>query len=332
MKKITMQDIADIFDVSKVTVHKALTGGEGISRKLCSEIKTKAESMGYIYKKNRYIKKHNFIYLAKRLFFLYEEEQFYSKIYKYLEEECRNNGAELTLEFYETNEDKKKLTEVIYSNKNLYGIFVAGQLPYKDMEELQKLPLPVIFIDYYSPVFNFNYIYLNNYHNTYHLIDYLVKKGHKEIGFIGHINYVSALTDRYFGYRKAILDYNLPYNKEWHINENIDKRVQFDIDLPKKLPSAFICHCDLTAKKLYLKLNLLGLKIPDDISVISFDNTQICYELNPNLTSMGIDLRFFAKNAIEIMQNKLNDNSYDKNIELKADIIERQSVKAKNCT
>ena len=99
---------------------------------------------------------------------------------------------------------------------------------------------------------------------------------------------------------------------------------------PADMPTAFICHCDRAASTLYPYLEKAGCKIPDDVSVISFDNTDICQILSPKLTSLGIDKKVFAVQAFNLMQQavakKANGLNY---VKINLSLYERESVRSR---
>ncbi|MDD4077823.1 MAG: substrate-binding domain-containing protein, partial [Bacilli bacterium] len=97
--------------------------------------------------------------------------------------------------------------------------------------------------------------------------------------------------------------------------------------LPGELPTAFICHCDAAAQRLYTILALKGLKVPDDISIISFDNTPLCDNLMPKLTSAGPQKDYYAKKAFNLMIECLNNKNKVFQKQIQTDLVERESVK-----
>lgn len=92
----------------------------------------------------------------------------------------------------------------------------------------------------------------------------------------------------------------------YHINCNIETATSFLDILPEKLPTAFVCQCDSTAHTLYIALRYRNLNVPNDISVISFDDTPLCKSLNPPLSSYGIQKDKIAKSAFFAMIDLLN--------------------------
>lgn len=113
-----------------------------------------------------------------------------------------------------------------------------------------------------------------------------------------------------------------------HINQNIERSFQNPgIELSQGA-TAYICHCDRAAATLYSVIEQSGKKIPDDVSVIGFDNTDICQVISPKLSSLGISKEVFAIQALNIMQQAIQKKhpggiNY---IKLNLTLYERDSV------
>ena len=327
MQKITLEKIAADIGVSKVAVYKALNDKKGVSQSLREKIKEYAALLGYEGKSsNQDVKNKKFLFLINQDFFLTPSEQFYSTISYFLSAECTKTNSFLQIAFLENNNTVEKMKEVI--NTFLpHGLFVAGQTKPEVLKYLNSCQLPIIYIDYFSPVYNLHYIYVDNYNSSYLLTRYLINKGHKKIGFIGNVSVTSSIADRFFGYRKALCEYGIKFDEEWHINNNLEKNGDLMNVLPEKMPTAFVCHCDAAAQKLYTALSLKGLKVPDDVSVVSFDDTPLCENLFPSLTSIGPKKDVFAKKAFNTMINALTDKNKFSAVTVKASLSERNSVK-----
>ncbi|MBP5307510.1 MAG: LacI family DNA-binding transcriptional regulator [Clostridia bacterium] len=323
--KVTMKQIADKVGVSTVAVHRAITGKPGLSDSMNKKILSAAEELGYVYNTKRLIKSREFLFLTKRIYFLRENEEFYSSIYYNLKNLCDNSGAKLTLHFFESEEEKSLLENLILSKNKISGVFVAGQFTIKDLIKLSKLPLPIVIIDFYSPIVPLNYIYLSSYEDAYRLTYYAISHGHKRIGYISAAKTDLSLTDRFYGIRKALADFQLPYKKEWFLKEKDEASNILSTPLPAELPSVFICHCDLTAKNLITTLQWQKIRVPQDISVLSFDNNKVALECTPQITSLGVNKSDFANSAISLMQEKLKTPGEPKKILLQARLFERES-------
>ena len=327
MGKITLEKIAVDMGVSKVAVYKALNNKKGVSEALREKIKIYADSLGYVGKtSNAEIKNKKFLFFINQDFFMTPSEQFYSPISYFLSAECTKTNSFLQIAFLEKTNTVEKMKELINSFVP-NGLFIAGQTKPEVLKFLNSCQLPIVYIDYFSPIYNLHYIYVDNYNYSYLLTKYLLDKGHKNIGFVGNVSTTASIADRFFGYRKALCEYGIPFNPAWHIENNLEKNDNLSDVLPDNIPTAFICHCDAAAQKLYTTLSLKGLKVPDDVSVVSFDDTPLCDNLFPSLTSIGPKKDLFAKKAFNTMIDALNDKNKLSIVPIKAILTERQSVK-----
>ena len=327
MQKITLEKIAADMDVSKVAVYKALNNKKGVSEALREKIKVYANSLGYVGKtKEADIKNKKFLFFINQDFFLTPSEQFYSTISYFLSAECTKANSFLQIAFLEKINTVEKMKEVINTFVP-HGLFIAGQAKTDVLKFLNSCQLPIVYIDYYTPVYNLHYIYVDNYNTSYMLTKYLIDKGHKKIGFVGNVSVTASIADRFFGYRKALCEYGVPFDSEWHIDNNLEKNDDILNVLPDNMPTAFICHCDAAAQKLYTALSLKGLKVPDDVSVVSFDDTPLCEHLFPPLTSIGPKKDVVAKKAFNTMIDALAEKNKFYSVPIKVSLSERSSVK-----
>ncbi len=315
MKRTTLEDIGKVLGISKVAVHKALCGKDGISAGLKNKILATALEMGYSKCEKGVSYGLNFIYAVKKHYFLNCFEQLYSPLYYYLNKELAKTKSRLDIVFLEDKEeDSKEIIYGIINNPKTDGIFFAGEADRDMLKHLSGAKTPFLFIDYYSVLYNYNYLYIENYQLSYTITQYLISSGHKNIGFAGDISCSTVTADRYLGYQKALIENGITQCKDWHIDKNIERLSDIKGLLPKKPPTAYICNCDLAAYKLYTACGLCGLKIPDDVSVISFGNTALCESISPPLTSAGINKETMAKKACAAMYDIISDSSKQVNI------------------
>jgi len=328
MAKITLKTIADKMNVSTVAVFKALNNQQGVSDPLRRKIKAYAKSVGYVGKSSHQsINKKRFLFFINQDFFLTPSEQYYSTIFYYLTSELAKVNSMLQISFIEPEQPIEKIKATI-ANFNPDGVFFACEVSQKILQFMEKHPVPSVFIDIYSPLYSCNFLYVDNYQVSYMLAHYLIEKGHTKIGFIGNITKTTSISDRYMGYVKAMNEKGLPLNQAWHINENIERQMSiFDLPLDN-MPTSFICHCDSAAQKLYSVLSLNGLQVPDDVSVISFDNTMLCENLMPKLTSVGPNKDSVARKAFGAMVDAIKGKHAL--IQLRSHLVERESVKDLN--
>ncbi len=326
MGKVTLEKIANDIGVSKVAVFKALNNRDGVSDELRKRIQEHAKQLGYQTKKNSIqVKNKKYIFFINQEFFLTLSEQFYSSIFNHLNTECTNSDSFLQIAFLEPENTLDKMKRVI-SFYNPDGIFFAGQVSEDILKYIGKISITSVFIDFFSPLYNLNYVYVDNYSMSYQLTTYLINKGHRKIGFIGDINSTSSIVDRFFGYQKALIENKILYDEHWHINYNLEKNKDIYPFEKRNLPTAYICHCDAAAQYIYTSLAIKGVKIPEDISIVSFDNTVLCDTLNPKLTSISVPKNIYAKKAFTAMVNCMKNNNKTYNVLVYPNLVERESV------
>jgi LacI family transcriptional regulator len=328
MPKVTLDVIAEEFGVSKVAISKALNNQKGVSEKLRKKISDYADSIGYSKRSSTIdMVDKRFLFLINKDFFLTPSEQFYSTIFYFLTSACNKANCQLQIAFLEPENMLEKMKSTIQTFKP-DGIYIAGEVGKLIIRHVEKMTIPTVFIDYYSPLYKCNYVYVDNYYLSFQLTKYLVQLGHKRIGFVGDILNTASIADRYFGYQRAMQDERLAINPKWHINENLEKNSD-PLSLSSaldELPSVYICHCDAAAQRLYTALAMRGLKVPEDVSVISFDNTDLCDSLMPKLTSAGPSKEYYARKAFQAMNDCLNAKNKTVQVLVKTLLVERASV------
>ncbi|SHO49326.1 LacI family DNA-binding transcriptional regulator [Anaerocolumna xylanovorans] len=328
-KKVSMQTIADYLNISKVTVYKALNNQQYVSDDLKEKILRAAQELGY-YKvsgKNLALN-NNLAFVVPKRFFL-ENEGFYTSIFYYLNNFCHNDGLALTLYVINNSDESNCTLPATLNSGSCDGIFIAGEMTDDYIHGIGDLGLPVLLIDFYKPSFNYDCIIADNFFNGFTITNYLIEKGHTDIGFVGNPSQTSSISDRFYGYQKALAAHNLPYNPDWHlVNNNLTTGVYtLETPLPKTLPTAFVCHCDRAAYFLIQRINMEGLKVPADISVACFDNTNLAENSNPPLTTVDISTKTIAKNSYSQLRSRIKDNSLSKQrIYIPCNIVERSSV------
>ncbi|MEG0086744.1 MAG: substrate-binding domain-containing protein, partial [Niameybacter sp.] len=143
------------------------------------------------------------------------------------------------------------------------------------------------------------------------------------------IHSTSSIQDRYLGYYRSLLEAKLAINEEWIISDRDEDGDEVEFVLPMTMPSAFVCNCDDTAYKFinYLKKN--NYQIPEDISIVGFDNDIYAEICEPKLTTIAINMEAMTQKVtskiIAYIENRVEDKKT--RIFVTGHIIYRDSVK-----
>ncbi len=331
-KSVTMQNIADKLGVTKVTVSKALGNKDGVSDELREKIKKTAEEMGYKFNffgqalKSK--KSFNIGVIVSEKFFD-NDMSFYYNIYKKLclsldKLEYTNSLHILT----EENEINLVIPNIITLNK-IDGLIILGKLEHNYIKKILEENIQTLFLDYYTAEFNIDCVITDNFFGSYFLTNYLLENDFKDFCFVGSIKATSSIQDRYLGYCKALIE----SDKMNSINNIIEDRDEhgnlINIKIPEKLPEAFVCNCDITAYHLCEKLKSMNINVPNDVSVVGFDNDIFSTLCNPKLTSYEVNIDKMVSMATKFITKKMTKTKKYGRILVEGQLVIRESVNIK---
>ncbi|MFN7250386.1 MAG: substrate-binding domain-containing protein [Anaerobacillus sp.] len=328
---VTMRDIAERLNVSSVTVSKALNDKDGVSEELKEKIKKLAEEMGYRFNTVAKSMKEGLSYnigviIPER--FTGEAQSFYLKFYQHISTVLEKYSYYGIIQLLSTKDEENLILPKIYYENKVDGFIILGQVNSSYIELLRNVDIPKIFLDFYTDQSDIDSIVTDNFYGVYELTNYLIKNGHKDIAYVGNIHSTSSIQDRFLGYYKSLLEHRIPLRQEFIINDRDEEGKFIDIDLPSNLPSAFVCNCDQVGYLLINKLRKLGYNVPEDCSVVGFDNDIYATITDPQLTTVEVDIEEMAKVAVKFVIEKIkNKNKTYGRVLIKGNIIFRDSVK-----
>ncbi|MDT8719077.1 LacI family DNA-binding transcriptional regulator [Clostridium sp. 19966] len=331
-KRVTMQDVADRLGVSKVTVSKALAGKDDISEAMIKKITEVANEIGYLYNSKGRMLKENLTYsigiiTSERYFG--QDDFFYVDLYKLLSEKLEASDYTAMLHILNSEGEINNVIPRMLLEQKVDGVIILGQLQKEYLKKIISYNFPMIFLDFYYDKFDVDSILTDNFFGAYEITNYLIEKGHKKIAYVGNVNLTSSIQDRFLGYYKSILEYNLELKDEWIIKDRDDDSNWLEIELPKDLPTAFLCNCDKTALNLIETLKSLGYRVPEDFSVVGFDDSEHAILSDPQITTVKVDIEEMARTAVKIIckEIKNKEKKYGR-VLIKGNVTKRNSVKS----
>ncbi|TWI55902.1 LacI family DNA-binding transcriptional regulator [Halalkalibacter nanhaiisediminis] len=190
---------------------------------------------------------------------------------------------------------------------------------------------PIILCNEYRSEATFPVVRLDQVKGSYLGTRHLIEKGHKKIAYCGGT--ASELgIDREKGFRKAINEFSLEVREEWVFRDpySIDcgKRVLREIQVMEDRPTAIFTGSDEIAAGIIKQAKTLGVKIPEEIAVIGFDDQPIAELMEPTLTTIRQPIKEMGQKTMEVMLSMLNNPSGNEKqiIELPIQVISRESV------
>lgn len=328
---VTMRDIAEKLGVSSVTISKALNDKEGVSDELKEKIKVVAEEMGYRFNTHAKSMKEGLSYnlgivIPER--FTGTTQSFYLQFYQLLSKVLDNYHYSGILNILSQDDEDKLVLPRIYNEKKVDGLIFLGQIDKKYVAEIQNIESPVIFLDFYTDQNEIDCVLTDNFYGVYEVTNYLIRNGHRKIAFVGNVHATSSIQDRFLGYYKSLLEHRIDLKDVYVIKDRDELGRYIDIKFPADMPTAFVCNNDEVAYNLINELQKNGIQVPEDCSVVGFDNSIYAKLTNPSLTTVAVDMEEMSKVAVKFIMEKLKNpqKKYGRTF-IKGNIIHRGSVK-----
>lgn len=328
---VTIKDIAKLANVSHTTVSRALNNSPYIKPETKAKIKALAEELNYVPNYN-----------AKSLVLLksYIIGVFFSSI---------SEGTSDTF-FHEVINGVNKVMDKKYNlvirgidnyeysnpidNKNVDGIIVVSQSENDDnfIKTIMEKNIPMVVLNRVINEEGIVNILCNDTKGSYDAVEYLIHNNHKKIGFIqGNMEFESSRY-RKKGYIMALEDYNIKINKDYILCGKYTLESGYDnmkklLELENR-PTAVFCANDDIAVGAIKAVFESGLNVPEDVSIIGFDNSNFCNYVTPTLTSVKKDSLTMSEIGGLYLLDIINEKNIDQNkIFIESCLVERESVK-----
>jgi len=308
-KAVKMQDIAQRLGVSTMTVSKALSGKPGVSEGMRDKIKALAGEMGYTApcaEKDEQKKSYNIgVLLAE--YYTEKDATFYWKLYQVISTTAVWKNCFVMIEILSAQDEKNLTIPKLIAGEKIDGLIVLGGMNSNYLKMLEgRAGVPIVYVDFYDDKVKEDSVISNGFYGTYQITNYLFSKGHSEIAFVGTLLTTKSITDRFLGYQKSLMEHGKKVSDEWIIPDRDHARKGYErIALPKDMPTAFVCNCDLTASTLVKSLKAEGYRVPEDISVVGYDDFLLKGLCDVEITSYGVDMEQMAEAAVEVLLKKM---------------------------
>ena len=334
VKAVKLADIAQRLNVSVVTVSKALSGQKGVSEELRTKIKDLADEMGYIpihstQKKN---KSYTIGVISLENYFA-KFASFYWKMYQEVATRAVKKSCFTMLEVVSAHAEEALEPPKLLVEERVDGIIIIGRPRQEYLKMLYRYKkFPMVFMDFYDDDEEMvDSVVSASFHGAYQMTNYLFHLGHTKIAYVGTLMYTESITDRYYGYCKALMEHQIPVREDWIIKDrDKDGRIglEYKFVLPKDMPTAFVCNNDVTAYALIKSLEEHGYRVPEDVSVVGYDDYLYPEFGDSGITTYAVDMGEMSKIALQCLIRKMENSTYAENLHIvPGRLIERSSAR-----
>lgn len=338
MRRTTIKDIASVVGVTPAVISYVLNGKEyKVSSDTVTKVRNAIKEMNYIPNlmarslvNNKSMLIGVIIPQTEGSSQILLKNPFYSEIIGGIEAKLRESGYHMLL----SGVDKGSSYLDTSVQRNLDGAIIMGIYQEKFYEELKQARIPIVLIDSYISDNYFYRVGIDDELGGYLATKYLVEQGHRDIVLVtGSIKRDGVNEKRFLGYKRALNELNVFYNPDYVLEGPMSYQhgcmAGNIISERFKNITAVFAVADLIALGLIKSLALKGVKVPEDISVVGFDNISLLEYVFPPLTTIGQNINQKGETAAKVLIDIIESTPAKtaKNLILPIEIIQRGTVR-----
>ncbi|AHI55530.1 LacI family DNA-binding transcriptional regulator [Listeria ivanovii] len=334
-----LEDIARLANVSKSAVSLALNGKTGVSEETRLHILKIVEENNYIPLRNtnkKRQKKSVIRFIACKSPDLitdqYQTLPFFSELLSYLSAEITSYPYELIISTFDATTILEELAEAEKEQTSAGLILLGTNLGAEEISRVQQVYPKIVILDTHHPHIPANFVSINNFLGGYTAADYLLQLSHKKIGYVMGLPRIKNFEERKSGFFTRLKEAEITISKQ-HIFHLPAMQIQEDPSVKEaiaqlpELPSAIFCENDYMAISMIKMLQSQSIKVPEQISVLGFDNINESKVITPELTTVHVKKRDIAEQTLALLSKQIKaDAKFEtRQIQVNTSLIERTS-------
>ncbi len=287
----TMKDVAQLAGVSTATVSRALMNPEKVSASTRKRVEDAVLEAGYSPNSlARNLRRNE----SKTIVTIVPDicDPYFTEIIRGIEDAAMENGYLVLLG--DSGQQRKRESSFInlVFTKQADGMLLLGtDLPFDVSKSEQKNLPPLVMACEYAPELELPTVHIDNLTSAFEIVNYLTQLGHKRIAQISGPDKAALCQFRHQGYQQALRRAGITMNTAFCTTSDFSfeggaKALRKLLSLPEQ-PTAIFCHNDMMAIGAIQEAKRLGLRIPQDLSIVGFDDIQFSQYCDPPLTTVS---------------------------------------------
>lgn len=333
---VTIKDIAKYTGVSCTTISNVIHGRSArVSQETVEKVNQAIKQLGYtpnmsaralVSKSSKMVAFINHVITRDNTNMM--EDPFHSAAIGVIESKLRHQGYYLMLRTVKTTEELISFLQ----NWNVDGLFFTGIFHDNFFDALSSFDIPIVLIDSYVRQDSIYNVGLEDFKGSYLATRHLIDKGHRRIGFATPLlKDGGVLQERFLGYKAALTEAGIPFDPsilfEYEMDSVASCHAAADDIAGHRDLTGIVAAADLLAAGIVSGLHKNNIRVPEDISIVGFDDLTLCQMVTPPLTTIHQDMHRKAQLAAEFMVQLLNGEKPEQsNVILPVRLVERDSV------
>lgn len=324
----TIKDIANKLGISISTVSKGLNGASDISADLRQLVLDTAVEMGYTTKRMKKEEHKKLCIFIENMDFDSSNQFGYDIVLGFKQSSFRDNWDVTVLPITPAFQQQEKYDTFMLKNGYSGAFLVGFALQDEWMRQLERTSIPTVLFDNFirkNP--NVTYIGTDSFEGIDTAIDYLVSLNHTKIAFLNGSLHSMITEHRQQAFYDSMATHHIPVNEKLIANGYYvaESAKDFVPSFLKEGATAIVCGNDLIAYGVIRECENCGLKVPEDISVVGFDDLPLSAHMQPALTTIRQERIELGKCGYMALHSLMNHVSVSKTL-LRPQFIIRNSV------
>lgn len=332
--KVSVREISRRTGYSPATVSNALNNKRGVSEETASEIRRVAADMGY--RRPAKLRQVQFV-MGRNSGRMLDEGSFRLAVVNGVEKEARVNGLTVsytTVELADSETCQRELAAIM-SDPTAGIILLGTEMTQRDYDLFAHAPVPLVLVDGQSDTHFIESILFSNEGSAYRAVRYLVRKGHREIGYLAGKLRIRNFPLRERGYERALAEVGVRPDPKYRVSLGTDKMESAYRDMlawleaKPGMPTAFFAENDALAVGAMKALAEMGYDIPGDVSIVGFDDVEFAGIVHPALTTVHVPRTDLGRIAVrKLIEQVERPTTYTCVTHLSTAFVERESVRS----
>lgn len=329
------KDIAKILGISPASVSLVINNKPGVSEETRLQVLAKINELGskQLLKKRSHVSRNIGFVVYKRHGIIIGQSPFFSLLIESIDNHARLNEYRIVIIHIDKANPIDEQIEYIRSLDCAGLIVFATEMLNEDLSPFKSLNMPMVILDNYFVTEPIDAIAINNEQGTYEAVKHLVGLGHTRIGYLQSKVYLTSFKERKHYFFSALRKFGIKGMEKYVFQVGYPEDEAYmdflnTLESGAELPTALFADNDIIAFGAMKALKEKGYQIPEDISIMGFDDRPICMMVDPPLTTINVPKNVFGKLAIDTLINKI-DGKYEGSV--KIEIGTNLVVRASSC-
>ena len=331
-----MKDIAKQLGVSPATVSLVLSNKPGVSDATRARILETLKKTGYDVAGGRPMLHGGIMNLQlivyKKQGLVVSDTPFFSELIEGIQREAHRHGLDLTVTYVSDSETDRLNAKLLGGSAADGIILLATEMQPPDLRPFQKGKFRLVVLDAHFMDEPVEMVMIDNTQGAYAAVDYLIQSGHRRIGYLGGSLRIRNFEEREHGYRMALRHAGIPVDESLLLSveptlEGAYRDCAALFAGGMRLPTAFFADNDIIAVGAIKALREKGVRIPQEVSLVGFDDMPVCTVVEPALTTMRVCKRKMGRIAVRrLLESARDDDGVFCSTAIHTDLVIRDSV------